>query len=60
MESFKVSEVSKFAEGVATDERCYGHVCEKHRGLISGNIKFMLTMFDLQKKKLKIIVNLMN
>lgn len=52
MESFEASEVSKFAECVATDERCYGHVCEKHGGLASGNIKFLFTMFDLQKGSL--------
>ena len=50
MESFEVSQVSKFAECVATDERCYGHICENHRGLVPRNMKFLLTMFDLQKE----------
>lgn len=51
MESVEVSQVSQFAEQMSTEERSYGKICEQHRSLVSRNIKFLVTVFDLKKKE---------
>lgn len=57
MESFEVSEVSKFAEYVATYDGRYGHVGEKHGGFAFRHMKFLLTMFDLRKVEKLLIID---
>ena len=50
METIDPSKLSHFTEEMATDERSYGKVREKHDRRVFGNLKILLAIFNLKEK----------